>query len=92
LKEGKGLLVTHVFPDTPAAGAGLKVHDVIVQFDGKEVGGDALDFARMVGDVKADAVVEVVVVRKGKQETIKEVKLPEARPVLRPNVRPLRPR
>ncbi len=37
VKEGKGLLVGEVGEDTPAAKAGLKVGDVLVKVDGKEL-------------------------------------------------------
>ncbi len=88
LKSGKGLLVTDVVPDSPAAKAGLKPHDVLLQFDGKDVPDEPFEFARMINDVKADTAVELVLLRKGKQETVKDVKLPEARPMLPPGVRP----
>lgn len=79
LPAGQGLIVRQVLPDSAAAKAGLKPHDLLLEFDGKAVSNRADDFARVVTAIKPDAVVEVVVVRKGKKETIKEVKLPEAK-------------
>jgi serine protease Do len=89
LKEGKGLVVVNVIPDSAAAKAGLKEHDVLLQFAGKDVPRDPLEFAKMVGDAKADTAVEIVLLRKGKQETVKDVKLPEAKPTPGLNFRPI---
>ena len=38
-----------------------------------------MEFKKNLQDVKPDAAVDVVVLRKGKKETIKGVKLPEAK-------------
>jgi len=43
--DGEGILVRGVFPDTPAAKAGLKVGDVIVSVDGEKI--------RSVGELRA---------------------------------------
>jgi serine protease Do len=43
--DGEGILVRGVFPDTPAAKAGLKVGDVIVSVDGEKL--------RSVGELRA---------------------------------------
>jgi len=79
LPKGQGLMVRNVMPDSPAAKAGLKAHDVILEIDGKKVSNNIPELARMLGDIKKDSAVDVVVLRKGKKETIKEVKLPEAK-------------
>lgn len=79
LPKGQGMLVRNVVPDSPAAKAGLKAHDVILEIDGKKVPNNFGEAARLIADIKKDATVDVVVLRKGKKETIKEVKLPEAR-------------
>jgi hypothetical protein len=80
LPKGQGLVVREVLPDTAASKAGVKLHDVLLEFNGKAVPNRVEDFTRMLADVKPDAAVELVVVRKGKKETIKDVKLPEAKP------------
>jgi membrane-associated protease RseP (regulator of RpoE activity) len=79
LPKGQGLMVRNVVPDSPAAKAGLKAHDVILEIDGKKVPNNIGELARLLGDIKKDSAVDMVVLRKGKKETIKEVKLPEAR-------------
>jgi membrane-associated protease RseP (regulator of RpoE activity) len=79
LPKGQGMIVRNVVPDSPAAKAGLKAHDVILEIDGKKVPNNFAEAARLIADIKKDATVDVVVLRKGKKETIKEVKLPEAK-------------
>jgi S1-C subfamily serine protease len=67
-----------VRPESPAAKAGLKAHDVLVEIDGKAVPDNVREFAQMVGQLKAKTPVDAVVIRKGKQETVKGLSLPEA--------------
>ena len=38
LKEGNGLTLFHVIPDSAAAKAGLETHDILTSFDGKPIG------------------------------------------------------
>ncbi len=68
LAEAKGALVAEVFPDSPAAKAGLVVGDVIVKFDGVDVGKSA-DLPTIVAGTQVGKEVEVVVVREGGQKT-----------------------
>jgi hypothetical protein len=77
LPKSQGLVIEGVTPDSPAAKAGLKPHDILLSFNGKSVSSNPLDFAEQVRDAKADTPVEVVVVRKGKQETLKGLTLPD---------------
>jgi membrane-associated protease RseP (regulator of RpoE activity) len=79
LPDGQGMVVRDVVPDSPAAKASLKADDVILEIDGKKVSNRIDELAKMLADIKKDATVDIVVLRKGKKETIKEVKLPEAR-------------
>jgi hypothetical protein len=92
LKKGEGLVVRNVMPESPASKAGLKEHDIIVQVNGKPVANDVGQFAQMIGDLKADSAVDVTVVRKGKEETIKGIKLREGGENPRPDApRPREP-
>ena len=64
----RGTLVDVVYDNTPAKAAGLKVGDLIVKFDGKEVK-DQFDLARIVPSTPVGKLVEVVVVRNGQEVT-----------------------
>lgn len=79
LPKGQGLVVRDVLPDSAAAKGGIKSHDVLLELNGKAVPNRVAELARLLADIKPDAKVDVVVMRKGKKETIKEVKLPEAK-------------
>jgi C-terminal processing protease CtpA/Prc len=89
LESGKGLVVTDVLPDSAAAKAGLKKYDVLIEFNGKPVPANRDSFAALVQEPKAKTPVDVVVIRKGKKETIKDVSLPEvSTPPARPGPAP----
>lgn len=79
LPKGQGLVVRHVLPDSAAAKAGIKSHDVLLELNGKAVPNRVGELSRLLADIKPDAKVEVVVMRKGKKETIRDVKLPETK-------------
>jgi hypothetical protein len=79
LPKGRGLVVREVLPDSAAAKAGLKRHDVLLELNGKPVPDQIGGLVQLMNDIKADAKVDAVVVRKGKKETIKGLSLPEAK-------------
>jgi membrane-associated protease RseP (regulator of RpoE activity) len=81
LPKGQGLVIEELLPDSAAAKAGLKPHDILLEVDGKPVSDDLREFKKALEDIKTDATVDVVVLRKGRKETIKGVKLPEAKAV-----------
>jgi serine protease Do len=66
--DGKGVLVTSVADDSPAAKAGLRAGDVITAIDGEKVEG-AGDLARGINK-KKDGEVTLTVVRNKNQRTI----------------------
>ena len=70
LDEEKGALVSRILPDGPAADAGVEVGDVIVEFDGHEIG-DWKDLPRVVASTPVKKPVKVEVVRKGKTKRLK---------------------
>ena len=80
LPKGQGMVIENVLPDSAAAKAGLKAHDILLELNGKPVPNDAREFAKIVADVKADTPVDAVVLRKGKKQTIKGLSMPEAKP------------
>jgi hypothetical protein len=81
LPKDTGLILQEVRPDSPAAKAGLKTHDVLLELNGKPVPNDPAKFVRMFNDVKADTKLDVVVLRKGRKEIIRGLTLPEAKDV-----------
>jgi membrane-associated protease RseP (regulator of RpoE activity) len=76
LAKDKGLVVSGVDADSAAQKAGLKTNDVLLKIDGKDVPNDLQGLTKLAKDWKADAAVDAVVLRKGKEETLKAVKLP----------------
>jgi beta-lactamase regulating signal transducer with metallopeptidase domain/membrane-associated protease RseP (regulator of RpoE activity) len=79
LPKGQGLVIEDVLPDSAAAKAGLKKHDILLEFNGKPVPNEVADFVRMLNEVKANTPVDAVVLRKGKKETIRGISMPEGR-------------
>jgi len=73
IKPPRGALVAGVDDKGPAKPSGIEAGDVIVRFDGKDIK-EMRDLPRIVADTPVGKEVEVVVVRKGKEET-KTVKL-----------------
>ena len=84
LKKDQGLVVERVMPDSPAEKAGIKPHDILVEVNGKSVPDDRDELERMLAEVKPDTGVDVTVVRKGKPETMKGIKLQAGPPDGRP--------
>ncbi len=85
IEPPRGALVTDIADESPAKLAGLQSGDVIVEIDGKDVK-EMRDLARIVGASPVGKLVEVVIVRDGKQErrTVKLGVVPEdAKPTLR---------
>ncbi|NET64500.1 MAG: trypsin-like serine protease [Moorea sp. SIO1G6] len=67
LPEINGVLVVQVMPDTPAADAGMRRGDIIVQIDGTPVT-NATQLQRLVENSGVNKVLEIKV-RRGKQTT-----------------------
>src|SRR5262249_46263788 len=80
LPKGQGLVLEEVPEGTAAAKAGLKPHDILLDIDGKAVPKDVVAFASLLAKIKEDTPVEVIVLRRGKNETLKGLKLPKAEP------------
>ena len=77
LPAGKGMIVTSVDADSAAGKAGLKTHDLVIKVNDKSVAGDAKEMVKALGKNDPETPVDLVVVRKGKEQTLKGVKLPE---------------
>jgi len=64
-----GALVTGVMPDSAADQAGIRISDVIVQIDGRSVGGSR-ELRNIVGLLRRDQQVELVLYREGEALTL----------------------
>jgi len=69
LPKAKGALVAKVFDDSPAKKAGVKVGDVIVRFDGKEVSKSSA-LPSIVANTAINKKVTVVVLRDGERKKL----------------------
>src|SRR3984893_17898847 len=68
IKPARGALVGGVDEKGPAKPAGIEAGDVVVKFDGHDVK-EMHDLPRIVADTPVGKEVDVVVIRKGKEET-----------------------
>jgi serine protease Do len=66
--DGRGLLVNNVRENSPAAKAGLKAGDIIVEADGKEVKNNA-DLIRVLND-KKEGDVTLTIIRDRNRQTV----------------------
>src|SRR5690348_2429328 len=92
LKPARGALVAGVDDKGPAKPAGIEAGDVIVKFDGKDIK-EMRDLPRIVADTPVGRDVEVVVVRKGKEEkkTVKLGRLDDAEKPVKASATPAPP-
>jgi C-terminal processing protease CtpA/Prc len=79
LPKDQGLVLKDIAPNSAAAKAGLKPHDILLELNGKPVPSRVEDFAGLLKEVKPGTPINVVVLRKGKKETIKGLSLPDAK-------------
>src|SRR6266545_5834565 len=75
-KDDKGVLISDVVPDSPAARGGFQPGDILVEFDGKRMEGPA-DLQRAVGLKAPGATAKVRVLRDRGEKTL-EVRIGEA--------------
>jgi hypothetical protein len=69
LPRDQGVVVTHVLPDSPAAQAGLRRHDLLLAYNNDKIR-DCEHFARLVRDDKADSKVKLELLRGGRRQTV----------------------
>jgi len=72
VKRGEGVLVSEVFPNTPASEAGFKEGDIITDFEGRKVH-NPRELQELVERVPLDTKHPVGVLRDGKHETLQVV-------------------
>ena len=70
LPEGLGLVIDKVRPDSPAATAGIKEQDVLVEFKGERIENSPSAFYRFVAGLKGGVKMTALVVRNGKPEVV----------------------
>ncbi|MDH6259257.1 Do family serine endopeptidase [Bradyrhizobium sp. BR13661] len=70
IKPARGALVAGIDDKGPAKPAGIEPGDVVVKFDGKDVK-DPKDLSRIVADTAVGKEVDVVIIRKGEEQTKK---------------------
>jgi serine protease Do len=68
IKPARGALVAGVDDKGPAKPAGIEPGDVVIKFDGHDVK-EMRDLPRIVADTPVNKQVDVVIIRKGKEET-----------------------
>jgi membrane-associated protease RseP (regulator of RpoE activity) len=76
LPENEGLTVAAVDANSVAGKAGLKAKDVLVKINHKAVSSEPTAFAKLVKEQNAAEPMELVVLRDGKEETIKNATMP----------------
>lgn len=69
LNKPRGALVSRVVADSPAAAAGFKAGDVILEFDGKDVEASS-DLPPIVGRTMVGKEVDVKIMRDNKRQTL----------------------
>jgi serine protease Do len=70
IKPARGALIAGVDDKGPAKPAGIEPGDVVVTFDGKEIK-EPKDLSRVVADTAVGKAVDVVIIRKGAEQTVK---------------------
>jgi serine protease Do len=70
IKPARGALIAGVEDKGPAKPAGIEAGDVVVKFDGKDIK-EPKDLSRVVADTAVGKEVDVVIIRKGAEETRK---------------------
>jgi serine protease Do len=68
IKPARGALVAGVEEKGPAKPAGIEPGDVVVKFDGKDIK-EPKDLSRVVADTAVGKAVDVVIIRKGEEQT-----------------------
>jgi serine protease Do len=70
IKPARGALIAGVDDKGPAKPAGIEPGDVVVKFDGKDIK-EPKDLSRVVADTAVGKEVDVIVIRKGEEQTKK---------------------
>lgn len=66
LPRGAGVVIAHILPDSPAARANLRRHDILLRFDEEKVR-DGEHLARLINARKPEEKVSLLLLRSGKR-------------------------
>ena len=69
LPAERGVVLSSIVPDSPAAKAGLKENDVVTEINGQRIEG-AAQFRRMIREIPAGRTAQITVWRDGRAQTI----------------------
>jgi serine protease Do len=80
IDSDKGVMVSQVFPGDPADQAGIRVKDIILEVNGKDIG-SGRDLTRMIAGLQVGSKAKIKVLRDGKTKTftVKIAKRDDAR-------------
>jgi len=76
LAKDEGLVVAAVDPNSAEDRAGLKTNDVLLKINAQSVPNDIEGFNKLVKEQKVADSADIVVIRDGKEETLKGAKMP----------------
>lgn len=76
LEKNKGVVVERIDAKSAAEKAGFQANDILLKVGDKAISGEAGSFRKMLGEIPADQPFDVVLLRAGKEETVKGVKIP----------------
>lgn len=69
MEKPHGALVVKVLPDSPADKTGLEVGDIVIGFDGREIGFRS-DLPPLVGNSEIGSTVSLDIIRRGKKQSL----------------------
>ena len=69
LPAERGVVLSSIVPDSPAAKAGLKENDVVTEINGQRIEG-AAQFRRVIREIPAGRIAQITVWRDGRAQTI----------------------
>ncbi len=69
LDRNKGVLVTKVYEDNPAAEAGIRPNDLIISVNGREVS-SSRELSRIIAESPIDRNTEIRLIRSGKEKKV----------------------
>lgn len=70
IKDGKGVLITEVFPDDPADKSGIQPNDIIVAINGEKIE-TRRDLTSIVAGLNVGKIAEITIFRDGKRKKFK---------------------